>query len=757
MKTKNRKNKWLSLVSLMCVMVLLLSSCMPQSGKKEETQKGAETGKPVEKDPSKEKPKETQKQPEKVEKPQSNFNEKDIKKVSMDNIINKDLFSGFTDKQLEMLEKNGFVILPPNFDGTYYRKMHQGYEHLDYGNASVMITTDAVLHLWHIFFSESMKAMELKAYTSNLQEITRELYTEIFENYDRAPRELKKAYENVLAYFAVANHLYETADNISYDKAPKEVKDIVTEELQKIEEQSLSKSVLLGRDIDYSQFKVRGHYTQSPELTKYFKVMMWYGYMGFDIMEQTKEAVIITDTLLRNRGLRQMWEKNYELTSLYSGESDDISIHEMEKFLKDYDSKNLLAEISKENTLAKLTKAMDEKLPMPRIVPDLSEDNKGMKVDRSFKFMGQRFSSDAYIMQNLMKAIDRPLPNTFEIFGAMGNETAEKYARENYMTNQDWPEYDTRYEKMKKEYQSGELTKGDNLYNGWTRAIEKNLNYIPKGSHIPYFMTTPAYEYKKINTALGSFAELKHDNILYSKQAMAEMGGPDGQITYHFLEPNVEMYEELYRLSKRAEDILKGDGLEDELLKPLREMKEILEDFVEISKKELNGQDLDAEEMRVLTYYGGLVDYISTHYVYQLLTEGYEIDTKETSALVADIATILPNSASSGGYLEVATGIPQEIYVLCHLNGVDFIAQGFVYSAFEFLSQERLTDEEWHKTIGFSKGSAGEYSFTEFDSGVYRKATEPLAMKYMQEISTGEENKTVQDNELEVNWPALKE
>ena len=36
----------------------------------------------------------------------------------------------------------------------------------------------------------------------------------------------------------------------------------------------------------------------------------------------------------------------------------------------------------------------------------------------------------------------------------------------------------------------------------------------------PYFMLTPQWEKKNLNAALASWAELKHDAILYAKQPM---------------------------------------------------------------------------------------------------------------------------------------------------------------------------------------------------------------------------------------------
>ena len=40
----------------------------------------------------------------------------------------------------------------------------------------------------------------------------------------------------------------------------------------------------------------------------------------------------------------------------------------------------------------------------------------------------------------------------------------------------------------------------------------------------PYFMQQTGYEDKNLNTYLGNYTELKHDTLLYTKQAYAEMG-----------------------------------------------------------------------------------------------------------------------------------------------------------------------------------------------------------------------------------------
>lgn len=749
-------------ISLLCVLCLLFSSCKmlgldSQKGKQEDKKQTEISENKEKKDDNDEK---TGEKTKKLKKETKKTDKKYIQEISLDNIINKGIYEGFTEKQEKMLRQNGFVVMEPNFDSFVSLKMHQPYEHMEYHDHSMMITTDAVLHLWHVFYSESMKAMELSKYLPNLKELSLEMEKKAIDAYINDPDVLDSAYANVIAFFHVANTLlrdeseravwYETEldEEISGDAL-----EIAEKELELIRSETPKDSVLFNRSIDYSQFKVRGHYTTGPDLSRYFQAMMWYGFTGFDLKKQPDEALIISELLLQDDALMKLWNKNYELTSLYSGESDDITILEMKKAMGKELQDGVTEQLINEKSRKKLLKLF-EKLPEPRIVANLSEENASHAVEKAFKFMGQRFSVDAYIMQNLMEPYKRPMPTSFDVFTAMGSETAEKVLRENYNTNQNWPEYDEILENMTEEYKEGKLTDGDNFYNGWIRAIDATLNSIPEGKQIPYFMSTEAYEYKKLNSALGSFAELKHDNILYSKQAMAEMGGPEGNNTLHYLEPNEDLYQELLTLTTHAEKMLKKEKLDEEMIVPLSRIKEILLRFVEISRKELNGENISKEDLHELNYFGGLVEYVATHYLYMLASQGYEIESPKTTALIADIATVLPTENSEGGYLEVATGYPYTIYVLCHVNGVDFLASGVVYSAFEFMSLERFTDEEWQAAIGLGEEKDGEYSFPKVNAENY-DAIRDLHMQYYDQYASTEKN-NISIGEVEINWPALK-
>ncbi len=752
-----RKGKW---ISLLCALCLLISACSILPGKPKEDNKPAEketaenTAKENKVEENKEQDqKNDQAEPLKNEKPK--FDEANVRKIAYADIINPDVYNGLSRDQIKLLDKNGFFVIEPNWDNYPYLKMHQPYEHMGYTFNSMIITTDVVLHMWHVFFAESMKALETIEYLPNLEELSLQMEQQAIDAYRNGPDALDEAYANVIAFFHVANSLLRTEEpgwTSKLTAAPSgDALETAEAELANIEAETADESPLLGRKIDYSQFKVRGHYTTSPELTRYFKAMMWYGLMGFDLKEQPEEAALITDFLTKNKDLMALWQKNYELTAMYSGESDDISVPQMQEALKSFQGKDLNRELINQSGRKALTQAI-KKLPEPRIVAQLSEENQDFKVEKNFKFMGQRFSVDAYIMQKLMKPIVRPLPTAFDVFAAMGSAPAESYLRENYDTNQAWPEYDDELESLKKEYAAGELTDGDNFYNGWIRAIDRTLNYVPEGKEIPYFMTTPAYEYKKFNAALGSFAELKHDNILYSKQAMAEMGGPEENRTLHYLEPNEELYQELLILSAHAEKLMKTAKIREDFIQPLSSIKAMMKTFTEIARKELNGENITEVELSELNYFGGLVENLNVQYLYLLAAEGYELEQPKTTALVADIATILPRGDLPGGVVEVATGYPYEIYALCHVNGVDFLAKGVVYSAFEFLSAERLTDEEWRQELGMT--GVGEYGEIIMDTSNYDQIRE-LYPNYFKEYAAEDANQVKVNHEAEVDWPAL--
>lgn len=89
-------------------------------------------------------------------------------------------------------------------------------------------------------------------------------------------------------------------------------------------------------------------------------------------------------------------------------------------------------------------------------------------------------------------------------------------------------------------------------------------------------------------------------------------------------------------------------------------------------------------------------------------------------AVIADVHTAIP-----GGYLEEGVGTAAEIYVVVPMNGELYLTRGAMFDYFEFVSQDRLTDEEWQAII---KNSAPERPpFTDsFIAGEAKEVPAPI-------------------------------
>ncbi|MDR0282488.1 MAG: DUF3160 domain-containing protein [Candidatus Peribacteria bacterium] len=62
----------------------------------------------------------------------------------------------------------------------------------------------------------------------------------------------------------------------------------------------------------------------------------------------------------------------------------------------------------------------------------------------------------------------------------------------------------------------------ENVYHKRLKMIGLLLNIPLKNAPYRYF--DPLYQFKNLVTYMGSYTELKHDTLLYVKQAYAEMG-----------------------------------------------------------------------------------------------------------------------------------------------------------------------------------------------------------------------------------------
>ncbi len=608
-------------------------------------------------------------------------------------IENPEHFTNFSSDQLDMLNRNGFVVLQPSEEPRF--KLHTAYESMGYNEVPIFVTSDVILHMYHIFYSETMKNYEISLYYPELKKLTEKLSWSAVEAYHNADV-VKEDLKYVSAYYGVAATLL--GINIDY---PDEIQQLIDSEIEKINRaEDYNNNSILNRKVDYSQYIVRGHYSMSDEFADYFRAMMWYGQAGFILVDEDKAdekdarvRSLIATALLFNDTSEQIksYTAIYDLTSLYSSYSDDLNVYDLAEMIKEVYGTQPDLDMFRESSY---DAHFDEVLNKSRTANVISQNGES---GVEFRFMGQRYTLDAEVMQNLVNPLHRLESTSFDFFSALGNETAEKVLRENYQTNQNWSEFDDVLEQMKEKVNTFDSW-NDNLYHGWLWAIKSTqVNHIDDTS-MPFFMQTDAWAYKSLATGLGSFTELKHDNILYSKQVMAECGDGDrSPDLFHYVEPNVELYSRLLWLTETTynninamnQSLSKNDSYYE-----IEAMIELLKVCRDVSIKEIQNEEVTQEEMKIIDKVGGVIDYLNRAYLHRLYEYCPDVSDEHTSALIADIATI------KGEITEVAIGLPMDIYVLCEINGKKLLTRGAVYSFYEFKNDTRLTDEQWQNMLG---------------------------------------------------------
>ncbi len=184
--------------------------------------------------------------------------------ADLSNIENLDSFTNLNEEQLALLKDNGFVVSPTKNSQLYYV-----YEDNAYKMIPSFITTDSVLHVYHIFYDYSLRNIENDSLYDATTQLNVNMLDELINEYNSVTNnEVKQHILSAIGYFGVSQLAYgkELPDNF-----PNEIKEIVNKEKNLIDKASgFAESPLLNKEIDYSLFTPLGHYTISEKLKKYF-------------------------------------------------------------------------------------------------------------------------------------------------------------------------------------------------------------------------------------------------------------------------------------------------------------------------------------------------------------------------------------------------------------------------------------------------------------------------------------------------------
>ena len=295
------------------------------------------------------------------------------------NVSNREMFS-FSPEAERLLVENGFVVIPGP-----HREFFMLYEINRYEPVPNFITTDSMLHNYHLFFSHLLRVTEKEKLAPQLKELTADMLLASERQYASLRGSgWEDAAKRNLGFFAVAGRLLDPKMPV-----PSQVKSEVEKELAFIESRAgiqVSPLMSMGQDLDdiealqedYSQYIPRGHYDNSELLQSYFKAMMWYGRMTFRLKseDETKSAVLITLALSEGEN-GQKWDKIYQPTNFFVGKSDDLSFLNYREVLdKTYGNSYSLKDVISGGEKWEAFKAAAAKLEPPAInsIPVYDED-----------------------------------------------------------------------------------------------------------------------------------------------------------------------------------------------------------------------------------------------------------------------------------------------------------------------------------------------------------------------------------------------
>lgn len=628
---------------------------------------------------------------------------------ALDKISNSALTRELNADQQALLTRNGFVVTPagaPQIYDIYKAGKERG--------TPLFITTDAMLHAYHVLYDYVLRSVEFEHLIAAARSLNAAMLAASQDQYRTATGAVKESALANVAYFAVAAKLFDPAASV-----PADVRDVVNKELALIDAHAgYSQSPLFGYREDYSQYIPRGHYTRNEQFKAFFRGMMWYGRMGFRLKpgstaeeiargrEETRRALLMTAALQAEKVGQEpasaVWDRIYAPTAFFVGTSDDLTANDYMTLAGAFGG---LRDVSVLNDTSKLDAFIERAmaLPAPRIISSyVTDEEDAATVTKAFRFMGQRFIPDSYIFQQLVydkvgtRGSPRLFPMGLDVLAVFGSARAYEILDSVYKQTT-YEKYKEQVTKLRAEFAA--LSQSDwtqNLYWGWLYALLPLTT--PPGAGYPSFMTTQAWVDKDLHAALGSWAELRHDTILYAKQsttvrATGMMPQPETP-PRGYVEPNAEVYARLAALAAQTRRGLQERGLlGSEYATRLAAFETLLLQLKVISEKELADQPRSEDEYALIREIGTRLESLTT-----FSTRENEKLSSEADARMAVIADVHTDSNSEQA-LEVGVGDALPIYAIVPIEGQLTLVKGGVFSYYEFTVPlaDRLTDEKWQQ------------------------------------------------------------
>jgi hypothetical protein len=637
------------------------------------------------------------------------------------------------DDELSLLAKNGFVIS----DRRRFRAFADGWLAIYKADLPLYVSADALLHAVHRSYDSILRDLEGSVLIPRLAALLEGMRGHLAgtEGNALSPRTRIDA-DLVLG---VARGLLDRS-------RPQPVAGGDAGEMEGwvnriLAANGVASMSLFGapRDVDFSQFKPRGHYEVTAEdpleylierthrggLPGYFRTVMWLGRVDARIVVPRRGAALE----LRRReleiacGLRALmgpsemkaWQEIEATMNTFVGERDAMGPADVDRLYADLGIAGV-ADLATLPDSTVLRAVVDGDYGHQRILSDLYPgDSKQPALPRSFSFTGQRYIVDSHVLSDLVyDRVDPPpgkpkrlMPDPLDVaFTVFKNDDARGLLADEI----DRYGYGPNLQRARDAVEAhGDAFWKSSLYNLWLGAIRA----LSPGAApaLPPVATSEAWGRRMLNAQLASWAELRHDTILYAKQSYTS--GVACSFPDAYVDPYPGLYERLAVFADRGKSLLgaldttgAGRGVSrandffDHLGATARRLAHIADEQLRGDRP--TPDDLDfinhalVEGPSFATCGGPRLRNVKGWYI-DLFYGGDALEFKPT---IADVHT-QPDDAQGnlvGHVLHLGTASPR-LFVVNVDGARSFVGVVSDYSETTTSNFQRLTDNEWRTTV----------------------------------------------------------
>ncbi len=632
--------------------------------------------------------------------------------------------------------KNNFFMVSERLESMDWASAFIG---LYSNDLPLFLSSDFILSTLHNSYDAILQTIEWQFLEPNLKELLHSLYGDVellAAKYGGDPR-FDSVLTDVDLYVSVALSLAEGIEFLPKLDSPEKFHAVMAAVGAEEETDMTLFTDTKLRHLDFSQFTPRGHYNKPIysggiefTLENYFRAMMWLGRIDFlmtappgnpwesewtdDELRRMQLGALLLNELVQRSDKFENLTKHEEIISFMVGPDDNMTPVELKKLADEtlsspgdlFDSEKFISFMGDLNA----SDDYGQKIMSNFFYVDPDASDPG-QLPVSFKLLGQKFLVDSYVLSEVVfdriifegEKIWRPLPDPLDAMAALGNEDAlalledemESYKYASNMAAQKYliESYDDDFWEQ-------------SLYNTWLGAL-RAINPVSSSQGLPYFMQSTAWHHEKLNTQLTSWAQLRHDNILYGKQSYT--GGTGCSYPYTYVEPYPGLYAQLALFAKKAggffDQVFSNAPVEskERIVSYYQEFEQIMRKLETIAQKELDQEVLSEEEIAFLkTMING---YMSSGPSISGWFNDLFFDLQKALWMdftVADVHTqpTDANGAVVGNVLHVGNGkINMGVFLAENTcNPGQYLAYAGPVSSFHFDVQSnfnRLTDQEW--------------------------------------------------------------